>query len=154
MLIGDYRNMLDDKGRMLIPSKLRTSLGVESVVVTRGIESCLWIFPPAFFEKLRGAIMDDPGAMFDKQLRLIQRMIIAPAQEIEIDKTGRINIPPTLRTYAQLQPKEEGLILGISSYLELWNPTTYDQYMLENEAEFESASQSLSALLRSAAGGK
>ncbi|MGI6433206.1 MAG: division/cell wall cluster transcriptional repressor MraZ [Sphaerochaetaceae bacterium] len=153
MLTGEYRNTIDEKGRILIPAKLRSALQDESsLIITRAVEPCLWLMLPPFFENLRMKIMDGPGAMFDANLRLLQRRIIAPAMECEIDKSGRLLIPPTLRESAGLRLKEESVLLGISSYLELWSIDSYQQFLSESETSFASASQSLSHLLQE--GGK
>lgn len=148
MLTGEYRNTIDDKGRILIPSRLRASLEGDTLIITRGVEQCLWIMLPGYFDVLRRKIMDGPGAMFDKRLRLLQRRIIAPAQECEIDKSGRINIPPTLRDSAGLELKEESVMLGVYDYLEIWNPVAYEQYMTESDEDFGEASQALSEDLK------
>jgi len=153
MLTGEYRNTIDEKGRILIPSKLRSALKEETtLIITRAVESCLWIMLPDFFENIRRKIMDGPGAMFDSNLRLLQRRIIAPAMECEIDKSGRLLIPPQLRDSIGLLVKEESVLLGISTYLELWSVGAYEQFLSESEPSFNAASQSLSILLQE--GGK
>jgi MraZ protein len=153
MLTGEYRNTIDEKGRILVPSKLRSALKEQTrLIITRSVESCLWIMLPDFFENIRAKIMDGPGAMFDSNLRLLQRRIIAPAMECEIDKTGRLLIPPQLRDSIGLLVKEESVLLGISTYLELWSVGAYEQFLIESEPSFNAASQSLSVLLQE--GGK
>ncbi|MEA5031515.1 MAG: division/cell wall cluster transcriptional repressor MraZ [Sphaerochaeta sp.] len=149
MLTGEYRNTIDEKGRLLIPSKLRSALGDQNtLIITRAVEPCLWLMLPPFFENLRGKIMDGPGAMFDANLRLLQRRIIAPAMECEIDKSGRLLIPPQLRDGVGLAVKEESVLLGISTYLELWSVAAYDRFLSDSEPSFNAASQSLSVLLQ------
>ena len=169
MLTGEYRNTIDEKGRILIPSRLRSALGDEStLIITRSVEPCLWILLPTFFESLREKmgevkstnmvppffeslrekIMEGPGAMFDANLRLLQRRIIAPAMEVDIDKSGRLLIPPSLRDGVGLTMKEESVLLGISSYLELWSVASYEQFLIDSEQSFNAASQSLSHLLQ------
>jgi len=149
MLTGEYRNTIDEKGRILIPSRLRSALGDEStLIITRSVEPCLWILLPPFFESLREKIMEGPGAMFDANLRLLQRRIIAPAMEVDIDKSGRLLIPPSLRDGVGLTMKEESVLLGISSYLELWSVASYEQFLTDSEQSFNAASQSLSHLLQ------
>jgi MraZ protein len=103
---------------------------------------------PPFFENLRTKIMDGPGAMFDANLRLLQRRIIAPAMECDIDKSGRLLIPPQLRDGVGLALKEESVLLGISTYLELWSVAAYDRFLSDSEPSFNAASQSLSVLLQ------
>ncbi|AEC01884.1 division/cell wall cluster transcriptional repressor MraZ [Parasphaerochaeta coccoides] len=148
LLTGEYRNTLDEKGRILIPSKLRAAIAGDTLIVTRGVENCLWLLLPEHFESLRRRIMDGPGAMFDNKLRLLQHFIIARAQECEIDKAGRINIPAILRESVQLTVREESVILGVSSYLELWNVKNYEAYFSMSEQDFAAASQALSEDLR------
>jgi len=149
MLTGEYRNTIDEKGRILIPAKLRSALGDRStLVITRAVEPCLWLMLPPFFENIRAKIMGGPGAMFDANLRLLQRRIIAPAMECEIDKSGRLLVPPSLREGVGLAVKEESVLLGISTYLELWSVSAYDTFLNESEPSFSAASQSLSLLLQ------
>lgn len=92
--------------------------------------------------------MDGPGAMFDANLRLLQRRMIAPAMECEIDKAGRLNIPPQLRESAGLKVKEESMLLAMDTYMELWNLCAYEKFLIESEPTFSAASQSLSVLLQ------
>ncbi|MHC1693227.1 MAG: division/cell wall cluster transcriptional repressor MraZ [Sphaerochaetaceae bacterium] len=153
MLTGEYRNTIDEKGRILIPSRLRADLGDRNILIlTRAVEHCLWLMLPEFFENIRKKIMDGPGAMFDSNLRLLQRRMIAPAMECEIDKTGRLNIPPQLRESVGLGLKEESVMLGIGTYLELWNVAEYNQFLIDSEPSFSAASQSLSLLLKETGG--
>ncbi|MGM0432618.1 MAG: division/cell wall cluster transcriptional repressor MraZ [Spirochaetota bacterium] len=147
VLSGEYRNMLDDKGRLLIPSRLRNSLAGNVLYITRGVEKCLWLMLPDEWNKLSERIMGGPWTMFDAKTRLLQRRIIAPAQECEIDKSGRINIPPTLRDAVGLHLKHEAVILGINTFIELWSVDEYEQYLEQSEKEFAEASQSLSEAL-------
>jgi MraZ protein len=142
MITGEFRCSLDEKSRLLIPSRMRTEVAGNLVVLTRGVENCLWLFPPeewkTFSENLVGST-----SVFQEKSRLIQRRMIAPAQETEIDKAGRIVIPPTLREYAFLQ--KECIILGLKKYIEIWSEATYQAYLSENEAKFKEAAEELGA---------
>jgi MraZ protein len=71
----------------------------------------------------------------------MQRRIVAPAQETEVDRTGRIIIPPTLREFAGL--KKECIILGIQSYVEIWDESSYAAYLAENESRFKEAAEEI-----------
>jgi MraZ protein len=140
MITGEFRCSLDEKGRLLIPARMRSEVAGNMVVLTRGVENCLWLFPPeewkTFSEKLIGST-----SLFQEESRLIQRRMIAPAQEADIDKAGRIVIPPTLRDYADL--KKECLILGLKKYMEIWSEASYETYLQENEAKFKQAAERL-----------
>jgi MraZ protein len=119
---------------------MRTEVAGNEVILTRGVENCLWLFPPeewkTFSENLIGST-----SLFQEKARLIQRRMIAPAQETEIDKAGRIVIPQTLREYADL--KKDCLILGLKKYMEIWSETAYQSYLSENEAKFKEAAEEL-----------
>jgi MraZ protein len=146
MLIGEYRNSIDDKGRLQLPSRLRSEIAGTSLVLTRGVDTCLWLFPDEEWRRIAQSIMGS-SSMFKSKTRLLQRRIIAPAQELEIDKTGRIPIPPTLRESAGLQLKSEAIILGIDSYIEIWDTEMYNSYLSESEEEFLEAAEQLGELL-------
>ncbi len=140
MITGEFRCSLDEKGRLLIPARMRTEVLGNVVILTRGVENCLWLFPPeewkTFSENLVGST-----SLLQAQSRLIQRRLIAPAQETDIDKAGRIVIPQTLREYADL--RKECLILGLKKYIEVWSETAYQTYLQENEAKFKEAAEEL-----------
>lgn len=148
MLTGEFFNTIDDKGRILIPSRIRSALDGEALYVTKGLETCLWLMLPSDFEKLKNTIVNGPGAMFDRKMRILQRGMLAPAQLCEIDKVGRIHIPQSLREGIHLDVKGESVLLGTGNYLELWNKTDYEAYMQAIMGEFQDAAQSLSDLLR------
>jgi MraZ protein len=140
MITGEFRCSLDEKGRLLIPARIRSDVSGNVVVLTRGVERCLWVFPAnewkIFSDNLVGST-----SLFQEMARLIQRRMIAPAQEMEIDRAGRIVIPQTLREYADL--KKECLILGLKKYIEVWSETSYQSYLSENEAKFKEAAEEL-----------
>lgn len=140
MLTGEYRNSLDEKGRLLIPAKLRSGIPGNSLVITRGVDRCLWLFSPEEWRNLSASLME-AASPFQKRARLLQRRIIAPAQEIELDKAGRLNIPPTLAESAGL--KRECMVLGIEKYLEIWDMEEYQRYFEDTEEEFREAAEEL-----------
>ena len=144
MLTGEYRNSLDEKGRLLVPARLRSELAGEAVILTRGVESCLWLFQPEQWRALAEQLTQ-ATSLFTKRARILKRRIIAPAQEVEIDKAGRINIPPTLREYANLT--RESVILGLENYIEIWNEASYLDDMDSNEDEFLEAAEELGKIL-------
>ncbi len=148
MLTGEYRNTIDEKGRVLIPSRLRAALEDNtSLIITRSVENCLWIMTPTYFEFVRKNIMDGNGAMFNSDTRLLQRFIIGQAMECDLDKAGRLLIPPQLRAKINLNVKEESVLLAVSTYMELWNVPAYEEFCSLSEPLFKPASQNLSVLL-------
>jgi len=132
MITGEHRVSLDDKGRLLIPTKIRAEISGDRYYLTKGMDSCLWLFPPEQWQRISRSIMESTS-MFDPRGRLIQRRIIAPALELEVDKAGRISVSPLLREHAGL--KKDCVILGIRNYLEIWDEEAYQKYMAESDDE-------------------
>jgi len=144
LLTGEFRNTLDDKGRVSLPARLRSELPGNFLVLTQGIDRCLWLFPPEQWKILSRKLMDTTSP-FQARTRLVQRRIIAPAQEIEIDKAGRLVVPQSLREFASLT--KDCVILGIEKYVEIWDAEQYRVYWEDNEAEFQAAAEELGSVL-------
>ena len=144
VITGEYKNSLDEKGRLSLPARLRSAITGNLLILTRGVDKCLWLFPPEDWKKVSTSLMESTS-LFQSRARLIQRRIIAPAQEAEIDKSGRINIPPSLREYGNLH--KECVILGIENHIEIWDETEYRSYLEVTEAEFQEAAEELGKIL-------
>ena len=140
LLTGEYKNTLDEKGRIMFPSKLRTGITSNVLVVTQSIDRCLWLFTPEEWENVSSKLMEN-SSPFSERNRLVMRRFIAPAQEIEFDKSGRRSIPQSLREYACLS--KDCVILGVNKYLELWDAAAYKAYLTETEDKFLEASEEL-----------
>jgi MraZ protein len=144
MITGQFRNSLDEKGRLLIPAKIRNEIAGNMLVITRGLDRCLWVFPPEQWKKVSEGLMA-AASPFTKRARLLQRWIIAPAQEVEIDRSGRVNIPHALQEAVGLE--RECMILGLNRYLEIWDVEAYETYLAESEDEFQEAAEELGGLI-------
>lgn len=142
-MTGEYRNTLDDKGRIMFPVRLRSGLEGSHLILTRGIDRCLWLFPPEEWETLSKKLMES-ASLFQAQSRSVLRRLVAPAQEAEIDKAGRISIPQSLREFAGLG--KDCVFLGINKYFELWDSQEYDKYLGESEADFREATEGLGGI--------
>lgn len=143
LLTGEYRNTLDEKGRILFPSKIRTELKDNVLIVTQGIDHCLWLYTPDEWNVFSSKIMES-ASPFNEKNRSVIRRIIAPAQEVEFDKAGRLSIPQTLREYASLS--KDCVILGNIKYFELWDSASYSNYLNESESSFRDAAEELSTI--------
>ncbi len=140
MLTGEFRVAIDDKGRLLVPARLRSEIQGNTLIVTRGIENCLWVFPPEEWAKIADSLMR-AASPFQAKARLLQRHIIAPAQDIELDKTGRLNLPSTLQETAGLQ--KECIMLGLMKYMEIWDVEAYQAYTTSTQDDFKNAAEEL-----------
>ena len=143
LLTGEFRNSLDEKGRVSLPARLRGELPGTSFVLTQGVDKCLWLFPPEQWTALSKKLMDSTS-LFQAKARLVQRRILAPAQEVEVDKLGTIPVPQSLREWAGLT--KECVILGITKYIEIWDADEYRKYWDDNESEFRAAAEELGEL--------
>ena len=105
MISGEYRYALDEKGRLMVPAKVRSEVVGNVMILTRGVDRCLWLFPSEEWRQLSENLIAATSP-FSERARLIQRRILAPAQEVEIDRSGRIAIPTDV---ARVRGAEEGL---------------------------------------------
>ena len=131
LLTGVYNARFDDKGRLSLPSRLRTALSSETVVVLPGLDgNHLMLMTPEYFEKeFSGPILSSPMAMLDKKKRILIRKLISPAQYVDIDSSGRINIPLKDREKYSLPNKGEALLVGTGFAVEIWNPEVYQGFL-------------------------
>lgn len=131
MFLGTYTPRLDDKGRLILPAKYRERLA-GGLVITRGQERCLYIFPVDEFEQLTEAIRAAP--VTSKAVRDFARVFLAGACDEIPDKQGRVTIPAVLRQYASLE--RECTVSGVGSRLEVWDTTAWTAFMAAAEPVF------------------
>ncbi|MGI6072686.1 MAG: division/cell wall cluster transcriptional repressor MraZ [Lachnospiraceae bacterium] len=122
MFMGEYNHSIDAKGRVIVPSKFRETLG-ERFTVTKGLDGCLWVFSHEEWEAFSKKLTELPVAR--KDARNFSRFFLAGATEAETDKMGRILIPQVLRDYAGLEC--EAVLIGAGSRVEIWNKTAWEE---------------------------
>ncbi|TVQ26328.1 MAG: division/cell wall cluster transcriptional repressor MraZ [Spirochaetaceae bacterium] len=144
MNTGEFHITLDDKGRLLVPARIRSQIRGNSLVVTRGIDRCLWLFSPDEWDSFSSRLLS-ASSPFSRRGRLMQRRIVAPAQEIELDKSGRLNIPKSLQESADLAG--DTTLLVMERYMEIWDANAYRTYEAESEAELQEAAEELGGLV-------
>lgn len=132
MFIGEYHHSIDDKGRLIIPSKFREELG-EKFIITRGIESCLFAYSEESWNKIVNKLETLPFTK--KDARQFVRFFLSGASEAEFDKQGRINVTSPLVTYANI--KKECVVIGAGERIEIWSKESWDDF-------FTSAKDSMS----------
>ena len=106
MFMGEFQHSIDDKGRLIIPAKLRESLGT-NFVITRGLDQCLFVYPMDQWQKLEQKLQALP--LMKADARAFTRFFFSGASECEWDKQGRINIPNHLREHAKLEIEYESI---------------------------------------------
>lgn len=141
MFIGSYQHSIDEKGRIIIPSRFREGLGSRSVI-TRGLDQCLFLFPIEEWEKQSRELANLPLSKADA--RAYSRLFFAGASECELDKQGRIMIPPYLREYGKLD--KDVVIIGVSSRIEIWAASVWQEYSQKAEASYEEIAEHLAGI--------
>ena len=137
---GTFESTLDEKGRVVIPASLRDQYQ-GSLVITQGLESCVWIMAGDVYHNFMKSInLDDKLSYEEKEAFRYQHE--APARPVEIDqKTGRIPVPPALRSYAKLS--KDCLVLSIDEHLEIWNKDEYSIFSGETRLIAKEAKKKL-----------
>jgi len=126
LFIGEYLHSLDEKGRLIIPVKLREGLG-ERFIATRGLDDCLFLYPLPEWEALQQKLKALPSTKADA--RAFMRFFFSGAAECELDRQGRTLIPVALREYAQLE--RDVVVTGVASRVEIWSAGAWQKYRLE-----------------------
>ncbi len=130
MFIGEYSYKIDNKKRLAVPNKFRSSLS-KKVVITRGLDNCLFLYSEKEWEKLAEKLSRLP--LSQKDARGFARIMLAGAMEVKIDKLGRILIPDYLKKYASL--KKNVVIAGLYNRIELWSEEKWIEYKKKTEKE-------------------
>ena len=136
MFLGTHAPRLDEKGRLILPAKYREELA-EGVVITKGQERCLYVFPQEEFARITEALRAAPVTA--KAVRDYSRVFFASASDELPDKQGRITVPPALRTYAGLQ--RDCVVIGANTRLEIWDTQAWDTYLAAQEDSFAEAAE-------------
>ena len=128
---GTFDSTLDEKGRVVIPAFLRDKYS-EKIVVTQGVENCVWVLTIPTFENLLKKFKKESKErnLSSEEIEAFYYQHESPARLVEIDpKTGRIPIPVNLRNYAQLT--KDCLVVSIKNHLEIWNTELNKAFMDE-----------------------
>ncbi len=145
MFLGEYTHTLDEKGRLTLPARWREQLGL-SVVITRGLDQCLFLFPSEQFHKVAEEI--DQLGFNRSDVRGLSRYLFAKAIEVEPDRQGRIIVTPALRQFACIQ--NEAVIIGANGRIEIWSPELYMAADAAIEADAAAVSERIGTILERA----
>lgn len=141
MFIGEYQHSLDNKGRIIIPSKFRIELG-EVFVMTKGLDNCLFVYPKREWEILEGKLKTLP--LTNRDARAFVRFFFSGASECELDKQGRALIPPNLREHSKLE--KDVVVIGVSTRLEIWSKEEWDGYNNDDSLSYDSIAEKMAEL--------
>jgi MraZ protein len=141
MFMGQYLHNLDEKGRIIIPTKIRDQL-TSSVVVTIGFDKCISLYSMEGWEKFQTSLLALPNTMQDARKNI--RVLVGSASTQEFDKQGRINLPSNLLQEATIS--KECIILGVLDHIEIWAKESWDAYYAEASSTLEDVAEKLSVV--------
>lgn len=142
MFLGRHAHTVDAKGRLAIPARFREELAA-GVVLTRGIDRCLALYPMTAWEPLADKVNNLP--ITDPDARTFRRMVFAEAVDLELDAQGRILLPPELRQYAEID--RDAYVVGVNTSIEIWSPARWDAQSALMENDGAEIAQRLATLL-------
>lgn len=141
MLVGEYNYTIDQKGRLALPPKFREHLG-KDVVVTRGLERCLWVYPRREWKVWAEKLIKLP--LSKANTRAFVRLMLSGAHDATFDGQGRIVIPESLRRYGLIEKRV--VVIGLYSKIEIWNENGWQQYRGQTEHESGDIAEKLGEL--------
>lgn len=130
MFIGEYNHTVDEKGRLAVPVKFRTDFKM-GAVVTKGLDSCLFVFTKKAWNELADKLSKLP--ISQSKSRAFARLMLAGAMDVRLDSQGRIVLPEYLRDYSQL--KKKTVVAGVYNRLEIWDENLWNVYRNSIEKE-------------------
>ena len=141
MLIGEYEHSLDAKGRLIMPSKLRESIG-EKFIVTKGLDGCLFGFSKQEWTNFEEKLKTLP--LTNKNARDFVRFFLSGATECEIDKQGRFLVVANLRQYASME--KDVVIIGVGTRIEIWDKKKWEEYNSEENISADAIAENMTLL--------
>ena len=141
MYMGEYNHTIDNKGRLIVPAKFREVLG-DKFVVTKGMDHCLWLFDMEEWVRLEEKIQALP--VTNQKARKLSRFFLAGATDCEVDKQGRILIPPKTRADAGID--KDVVLAGVLQYFEIWDKAAWQREFEDMHASFDDYEEIMTAV--------
>ncbi len=128
---GQFNITIDEKGRMLLPARIRSSVPENKLILTKGAEKCLWLYLPEEWEKVSRRLVNG-SSVFALDTQNVLRRFIAPAEEVTVDKTGRVKLSASLMKSMEIS--RDCYLLGMGERLEIWDESVYERFEEERAA--------------------
>jgi transcriptional regulator MraZ len=141
MLLGEYEHTIDEKNRLTLPAKFRKSFA-GGLVLTRGIDRCLAVYPRDEWERGAGARVGDLEGL-SRDDRRLQRFFFASAAEADLDGQGRVMVPAALMQHAGLA--RDVTVAGVYDHLEIWDRAAWRAEVSEVEGSAEDVAERLAS---------
>lgn len=136
MLLGEFDHSIDEKGRLIIPAKLRDDLG-ENFVICNGLEGCLFVYSQEEWNKFVTELEALPR--MSKDARIYKRYFFGSASEGTFDKQGRVLVPPPLRKSANLE--KDVVLVGVQDHVEIWDKARWEDESIVSEGELDAIAE-------------
>ncbi|MDY3296855.1 division/cell wall cluster transcriptional repressor MraZ [Selenomonas sp.] len=143
MFMGEYTHAIDAKGRVILPADFRAELGV-SFVITKGLDRCLFLYAQTEWDVLAEKLRKLP--LVKPEARALSRFFFASARTLECDKQGRFLVPANLRNYAGIALRQDVVLTGTDSRIEVWSRDVWMQYTDEVEPDVTAIAATLTDL--------
>jgi MraZ protein len=137
---SEYESKLDAKGRLVLPSRIKAQLpegGGHELVIRRGFEQCLILYPMVEFKKVFSKISG--LSEFNEEYRKLQRNFFSGTVTVELDNNGRFLIPKNMLTYSNID--KDVILVGMGNKVEIWNPSIYEKYQIQDPGELSKLAQ-------------
>ncbi len=141
MFIGEYQHSIDNKGRIIIPSKFREDLG-EEFVMTKGLDNCLFVYPKEEWTILENKLKTLP--LTNRDARAFIRFFFSGATECIPDKQGRVLIPANLREHSKLD--KDVVVIGVSTRMEIWSKEEWEAYNSDDNLSYDIIAEKMAEL--------
>ncbi|OGG42482.1 cell division/cell wall cluster transcriptional repressor MraZ [Candidatus Jorgensenbacteria bacterium RIFCSPLOWO2_01_FULL_45_25b] len=141
MFLGEYKHSIDAKGRVAVPAKFRSKL-VSGAIITRGLDSCLFVFDAKEWQKLAEKLIALPLAQANS--RAFSRLMLSGASDVNLDVQGRILVPDYLRAYAEI--KKQVVVTGLYNRIEIWDAEHWNTYKAKTESQSDEIAEKLGEL--------
>jgi MraZ protein len=130
---SEHESKLDAKGRLVLPARIKSQLpeGESELVIRKGFEQCLILYPTVEFKKVFSKISSLNE--FNEEYRKLQRNFLSGVVTVELDTNGRFLLPRNMLSYAQLE--KEVLLVGTGNKVEIWNPSIYEKHLINDPGE-------------------
>jgi len=138
--MGEYQHAIDNKNRIIVPSKFREALG-DKFVITKGLDGCLYIYDMDEWGLLQEKLKKLP--LTSKDARAFVRFFFSGANEVQLDKQGRALIPQNLIEYSKIN--KEIISIGVMSRIEIWSKERWEEYN-ESNIDYDEVAEKMSEL--------
>jgi len=138
--MGEYQHAIDNKNRIIVPSKFREALG-DKFVITKGLDGCLYIYDMDEWGLLQEKLKKLP--LTSKDARAFVRFFFSGANEVQVDKQGRALIPQNLIEYSKIN--KEIISIGVMSRIEIWSKERWEEYN-ESNIDYDEVAEKMSEL--------